>query len=111
MVQVFMRRVGESLVIGGAIEVTVLGIRDDEVRFAIARRHSGRAEVRVFNAHVRESLVTDDEIEVIVLSVRDGHQSRSRSRLRRLTVEITLDVLHDGHSHHHSGQRSHQNHS
>ena len=72
MVQVFMRRVGESPFIGGAIEVTVLGIRDDEVRFAIARRHSGRAEVRVFNAHIRESLVTDDEIEVIVLSVRDG---------------------------------------
>ena len=72
MVQVFMRRVGESLVIGDAIEVTVLGIRGDEVRFAIARRHSGRAEVRVFNAHVRESLVTDDEINVIVLSVRDG---------------------------------------
>ena len=72
MIQVFTRRVGENPFIGDAIEVIVLSVRDGEVRFAIARRHSGRAEVRVFNAHVRESLVTDDEIEVIVLSVRDG---------------------------------------
>ncbi len=92
-----MRCVGESLVIGDAIEVTVLGIRHDEVRFAIARRHSGRAEVRVFNARVRESLVTDDEIDVIVLSVRDGDvrlevaiPKSTRSRLRRPTVEINI---------------------
>jgi len=46
MVQVFMRRVGESLVIGGAIEVTVLGIRDDEVRLEVATPKSTRSRLR-----------------------------------------------------------------
>jgi len=56
MIQVFLRRVGESPFIGDAIEVTVLSIRDDEVRLEVAtpksvsvqakkthgRNHSGR---------------------------------------------------------------------
>lgn len=72
MVQVFMRRVGESLIIGDKVDITVLSIRDDEVRLAVATSQSVPAQMRVFKTRLGESLVIDDEVDVIVLSARDG---------------------------------------
>ncbi len=46
MIQVLMRRVGESPFIGDAIEVTVLSIRDDEVRLEVATPKSTRSRLR-----------------------------------------------------------------
>ena len=46
MIQVFTKRVGESPFIGDAIEVTVLSIRDDEVRLEVATPKSTRSRLR-----------------------------------------------------------------
>lgn len=50
MLRVFIRHLGESLIIGDEIEVTVLAIKGDEVRFGIEAPESVSVQPKPANA-------------------------------------------------------------
>jgi len=70
------RKVGESIVIGGNIVVTIVGIKGDSIRLGI----EAAKEIKIYRGEIYDDIVAENKLAVSSLDLQELEKIKSISK-------------------------------